>query len=87
MGNSKIRNYFETHDQASINQAKNRLRCYAVERLLQHKSSFIEDSRIIRKDINEKYVSIFIRELQEGTIKERISKIDKLRIFESCENF
>jgi hypothetical protein len=87
LNNSRIRNFFEHHEQASIIEAKNYLRSYTVEKLLQRKSSFIGDSRIIRKDINERYVEIFIRELQEGLIRERISKTDKLRIFESCENF
>ena len=87
LNNSRIRSFYETHDQANIIEAKNYLRSYTVEKLLQQKASFIEDSRIIRKDINERYVEIFIRELQEGSIKERISKTDKLRIFESCENF
>lgn len=87
LNNIRIRNYFENHDPMSVMEAKACLRDYAIEKLLLKKNSCIDESRIIRKDINERYVEIFIKELQEGVIRERISKSDKLKIFETCENF
>lgn len=71
----------------SVSEAKANLREYTIVKLLLKKNSFIDESRIVRKDINERYVEIFIKELQEGLIKERISKSDKLTILEACKNF
>jgi hypothetical protein len=65
--------------------AKTILRAYAIDRLLRAKTILIDSSRITRKDINTKYLEIFIKELYEGTIKERISKADKIRILQECE--
>lgn len=56
------------------------LRAFAIDRLLRAKTTLIGSSRITRKDINIKYLEIFIKELNEGLIKERISKADKIRI-------
>jgi hypothetical protein len=69
LNNQKIRTFFENHDPMSVMEAKACLRDYAIEKLLLKKNSCIDESRIIHKEINERYVEIFIKELQEGLIK------------------
>lgn len=44
----------------------------------------VKESRLVHKEVNMKYIEIFMRELNEGVIKERISKSDKERILREC---
>lgn len=67
--NNRIRNYFEAHKSDAVNQAKSILRRFAMDRLLLRKDTFLDESRILRKDINEKYLELFIQELREDHVK------------------
>jgi hypothetical protein len=44
---------------------------------MESQESLIEESRLIHKDTNRRYINIFMRELRDGIVKERLSKSDK----------
>lgn len=85
LGNHYVRSFFSSQDPETLSVAKQVLRAYTADKLSQTKETFIDASRITRKDINSKYLEIFIRELRDGLIKERISKVDKMRILGECQ--
>lgn len=65
-----------------MGEAKEILREFALERLETQKDSYGDRSKADKREINEKYLQLFMEEMRAGRIKERISKEDKIRIFE-----
>lgn len=79
--NSAIKACFRRHEEKVIDRTKEILRDYTFQRLEDSRARLIEDSRLLLKDVNMKYIKLFMRELKEGTIKERMSKRDKMHMF------
>ena len=80
--NPLVGRIFEGRDPRVMAQAKEILRKFTIYKLKMKKDCYGDRSRVEKRGVNERYLELFLEEMKEGRIKERISKEDKARIFE-----
>lgn len=78
--NSYIREVFGGANVADMAEAKAYLRQQTIEMLALKKKRLLADSRIYNKRVNRRYLELFIRQLAEDRIRERITKQEKIHI-------
>lgn len=78
--NPHVKEVFGASDLAVMAEAKSLLRQRTIDMLGLKKRRLLADSRIYNKGVNKRYLELFIRQLGEDRIRERITKQEKIHI-------
>ena len=81
LDNPDVKAVFSRATPDEMIQAKHLLRQYTLRQLQLKKRKMFEVSRICDKTANRRYMDLFLKQLQDDKIRERITKKEKLQIF------